>query len=173
MSEYKLVILGDGGVGKSASVIQFTSNHFVEEYDPTIEDSYRKRCTIDDEACVLDILDTAGEEEYAAIREQYMRGGQAFLMMYSITSRRSLDKLSELRDQLLKVKDEYYVPMVLAGNKCDLGIERQVSTEEGREIANLFGCPFFETSAKERINIQESYYEVVREFRKQNMCVAK
>ncbi|KAF9578745.1 Ras GTPase, partial [Lunasporangiospora selenospora] len=64
MREYKLVVVGGGGVGKSALTIQFIQSHFVDEYDPTIEDSYRKQCQIDDEICLLDVLDTAGQEEY-------------------------------------------------------------------------------------------------------------
>ena len=70
MTEYKLVIVGGGGVGKSALTIQLIQNHFIDEYDPTIEDSYRKQVTIDDETCLLDILDTAGQEEYSAMRDQ-------------------------------------------------------------------------------------------------------
>jgi small GTP-binding protein len=62
LKEYKLVVVGGGGVGKSALTIQFIQSHFVEEYDPTIEDSYRKQCVIDEEVAVLDILDTAGQE---------------------------------------------------------------------------------------------------------------
>ncbi|CEI96969.1 Putative Ras-like protein 2 [Rhizopus microsporus] len=62
--EYKLVMVGGGGVGKSALTIQFIQSHFVDEYDPTIEDSYRKQCIIDSETALLDVLDTAGQEEY-------------------------------------------------------------------------------------------------------------
>uniref|UniRef100_A0A673JJ57 HRas proto-oncogene, GTPase n=1 Tax=Sinocyclocheilus rhinocerous TaxID=307959 RepID=A0A673JJ57_9TELE len=75
MTEYKLVVVGAGGVGKSALTIQLIQNHFVDEYDPTIEDSYRKQVVIDGETCLLDILDTAGQEEYSAMRDQYMRTG--------------------------------------------------------------------------------------------------
>lgn len=70
MTEYKLIVVGGGGVGKSALTIQLIQNHFVDEYDPTIEDSYRKQVTIDEETCLLDILDTAGQEEYSAMRDQ-------------------------------------------------------------------------------------------------------
>jgi GTPase KRas len=66
--EYKIVIVGGGGVGKSALTIQFIQSQFVDEYDPTIEDSYRKQCDIDGQVSILDILDTAGQEEYSAMR---------------------------------------------------------------------------------------------------------
>lgn len=64
LREYKLVVVGGGGVGKSALTIQFVQSHFVDEYDPTIEDSYRKQFVVDEEVALLDVLDTAGQEEY-------------------------------------------------------------------------------------------------------------
>lgn len=105
MAEYRLVVVGGGGVGKSALTIQFILNHFVQEYDPTIEDSYRKQVVIDDETCLLDVLDTAGQEEYSAMRDQYMRTGQGFALVYSITSRESFEELRAFRNQILRVKD--------------------------------------------------------------------
>merc|ERR1712159_508287 len=166
MTEYKLVIVGGGGVGKSACTIQLIQNNFIEEYDPTIEDSYRKQVTIDDETCILDILDTAGQEEYSAMRDQYMRTGQGFLIVYSIIARASFDEVASFRDQILRVKDADKVPMVICGNKVDLEADRQVSTVEGRDLAKSFGVPFMETSAKTRVNVEDSFYELVREIRR-------
>jgi len=166
--EYKLVIVGGGGVGKSALTIQLIQNHFVDEYDPTIEDSYRKQVTIDEETCLLDILDTAGQEEYSAMRDQYMRTGQGFICTYSITSRQSYDEIQEFREQILRVKDADKVPMVLCGNKCDLEHERQVTTAEARDKAKEWSVPFFETSALARINVEEAFFELVREIRRGN-----
>jgi len=166
MTEYKLVIVGGGGVGKSALTIQLIQNHFIDEYDPTIEDSYRKQVTIDAETCLLDILDTAGQEEYSAMRDQYMRTGQGFLMVYAITSRSSFEELVGFKDQILRVKEADHVPMVVVGNKSDLESERQVTSQEGTDLARNFGAPFFETSAKTRVNVEESFYSLVREIRK-------
>lgn len=70
MLTVKLVVLGDGGVGKTALTIQLCLNHFIEAYDPTIEDSYRKHAVIDDQPVLIEILDTAGQEEYTALRDQ-------------------------------------------------------------------------------------------------------
>jgi len=167
MTEYKLVIVGGGGVGKSALTIQLIQNHFIDEYDPTIEDSYRKQVTIDEETCLLDILDTAGQEEYSAMRDQYMRTGQGFIMVYAITSRSSFDEIASFREQILRVKDKDKVPIILVGNKCDLETERQVTTGEGQDLAKSFACPFFESSAKTRVNVEECFYELVREIRKE------
>ncbi|KAK0565912.1 RAS1 protein [Tilletia horrida] len=166
--EYKLVVVGGGGVGKSALTIQFIQSHFVDEYDPTIEDSYRKQCVIDDEVALLDVLDTAGQEEYSAMREQYMRAGEGFLLVYSITSRNSFDEISTFHQQILRVKDQDYFPVTVVANKCDLEYERQVTSHEGRELAKQFGCRFIETSAKQRINVDEAFSSLVREIRRYN-----
>ncbi|ORY06176.1 ras-domain-containing protein [Basidiobolus meristosporus CBS 931.73] len=166
--EYKLVVVGGGGVGKSALTIQFIQSHFVDEYDPTIEDSYRKQCVIDDETAMLDVLDTAGQEEYNAMREQYMRTGEGFLLVYSITSRNSFEEISTFHQQILRVKDRDYFPIIVVANKSDLENERQVSTQEGRDLAKQFGCRFIETSAKQRINVDEAFYNIVREIRRYN-----
>ncbi|KAJ1899575.1 RAS1 protein [Kickxella alabastrina] len=166
--EYKLVVVGGGGVGKSALTIQFIQAHFVDEYDPTIEDSYRKQCTIDNETAMLDVLDTAGQEEYSAMREQYMRTGEGFLLVYSITSRNSFEEMPTFQQQILRVKDRDYFPMIVCGNKADLESERQVSTQEGQDIARAFGCPFHETSAKTKTNVKEAFYTLVQEIRRYN-----
>jgi len=166
MAEYKCVIVGGGGVGKSALTIQLIQGHFVDEYDPTIEDSYRKQVTIDNETCLLDVLDTAGQEEYSAMRDQYMRTGQGFILTYAITSRQSYDEMNVFRDQIHRVKDADHVPIVLAGNKCDLEDERQVSKQEAMDLAKQWVVPIYETSALARINVEEVFYDLVREIRK-------
>ncbi|KXL46449.1 MAG: hypothetical protein FE78DRAFT_366266 [Acidomyces sp. 'richmondensis'] len=168
LREYKLVVVGGGGVGKSCLTIQLIQSHFVDEYDPTIEDSYRKQCVIDDEVALLDVLDTAGQEEYSAMREQYMRTGEGFLLVYSITSRPSFEEIYTFQQQILRVKDRDYFPIIVVGNKCDLESERQVSTEEGQALAAKFGCKFIETSAKSRINVDNAFYDIVREIRRYN-----
>lgn len=90
-------------------------------------DSYRKQCVIDEEVALLDVLDTAGQEEYSAMREQYMRTGEGFLLVYSITSRQSFEEIMTFQQQILRVKDKDYFPIIVVGNKCDLEGERQVS----------------------------------------------
>eukprot|EP01121_Diplochlamys_sp_Union-15-3_P009314 TRINITY_DN2536_c0_g1_i4.p1 TRINITY_DN2536_c0_g1~~TRINITY_DN2536_c0_g1_i4.p1 ORF type:complete len:201 (-),score=41.72 TRINITY_DN2536_c0_g1_i4:49-618(-) len=166
MTEYKLVIVGGGGVGKSALTLQLVQNYFVDDYDPTIEDSYRKQVNIDDETVLLDILDTAGQEEYSAMRDQYMRTGQGFLLTYSITSRSSFDELHQFKEQIHRVKDTNKVPIVLVGNKVDLEEQREVTSAEGQERAKIYQCPFFESSARTRVNVENGFYELVREIQK-------
>jgi GTPase KRas protein len=172
LREYKLVVVGGGGVGKSCLTIQLIQSHFVDEYDPTIEDSYRKQCVIDDEVALLDVLDTAGQEEYSAMREQYMRTGEGFLLVYSITSRQSFEEIMTFQQQILRVKDKDYFPITVVGNKCDLEGERQVSKQEGEALAKSFGCKFIETSAKSRINVDNAFFDIVREIRRYNKQMA-
>jgi GTPase KRas len=166
-NKYLLVVLGSNYVGRSALTLQLIRNEFVEDFDPRIEDSYEVKQTIDDQDCNLDILVTGMQlDEYSAMRDQYLRAGQGFLCIYSITSRSSFEEISVLREQILRVRGEKAeVPIVIVGNKCDLETQRQVTTTEGMAMANSFGCPFFETSAKSRINVEESFYELVREIR--------
>ncbi|KAI1775056.1 ras-domain-containing protein [Hypoxylon cercidicola] len=171
LREYKLVVVGGGGVGKSCLTIQLIQSHFVDEYDPTIEDSYRKQCVIDDEVALLDVLDTAGQEEYSAMREQYMRTGEGFLLVYSITSDQSFEEIRTFQQQILRVKDKDptdYFPMVVVGNKCDLESEREVPRQDGEALAKQFGCPFVETSAKSRTNVDKAFFDLVREIRHYN-----
>ncbi|KXN72056.1 ras-like protein 1 [Conidiobolus coronatus NRRL 28638] len=168
MKEYKIVVVGGGGVGKSAITIQFIQSHFVDEYDPTIEDSYRKQCVIDDDVALLDVLDTAGQEEYSAMREQYMRTGEGFLLVYSITSRSSFEEISTFHQQILRVQDRDSFPIILIGNKSDLDSERQVSHQEGQDLAQALNCQFMESSAKQKINVDEAFFALVKEIRRYN-----
>uniref|UniRef100_A0A1I8IKM6 RAP1A protein n=1 Tax=Macrostomum lignano TaxID=282301 RepID=A0A1I8IKM6_9PLAT len=128
---------------------------FVEKYDPTIEDSYRKQVEIDSSQCMLEILDTAGTEQFTAMRDLYMKNGQGFLLVYSITSQSSFNDLAELREQILRVKDSDNVPIIVVGNKCDLEDERTVGKERGHSLARQWNCAFLETSAKAKLNVQE------------------
>jgi len=166
--ECKIVVLGGGGVGKSALTIRLVTNNFLEEYDPTIEDSYRKSVVIDNESCLLDILDTAGQEEFSSMQDQWMREGQAFLVVYSITSRQSFEEAIIMREKILRCKEEEEPPIVLVGNKCDLENQRQVQQSEGDSLIKEWGdnSSFYETSAKEKINHEECFYAAVRLVRK-------
>jgi len=166
VEEIKMVTLGCGGVGKSALTIQLIKNYFIIEYDPTIEDSYHQQFVIDGEACLLDILDTAGQEEYCALRDQYMKTGQGFLLIYAINKKDTFEEIPRLRDDTIRVKENKIIPMILVGNKCDLEEEREVSIQEGRDLAKSYNIPFYETSAKTRLNVEEIYHQLVREIRR-------
>ena len=166
---YKLVVVGEGGVGKSALTIQFVQKHFVTDYDPTIEDSYSRHCEVDGKLCNLDVLDTAGQEEFSAMREQYMRKGDGFLIVYSVTDVASFESISNFVTQILRVKDRDTCPMLLLANKIDLVPLRRVSEEAGRDLATSLRIPYVETSAKDPpVNVDAAFAEVVRIVRYHN-----
>jgi len=161
--DYRIVVVGAGGVGKSALTVRFIQGTFVHKYDPTIEDSYRKQVEIDAKACMLDIMDTAGQEEYSALRDQYMKTGQGFVLVYSITTNNSFDQAAKLRVHILRIKEDAGdVPIMLVGNKIDLESDRVVSTENGRKTAEKWGAGFIEASAKSNKNVNEIFFELVR-----------
>lgn len=115
--------------------------------------------------CILDILDTAGQEDYSSLRDRYMRNGEGFLLVFSIINRPSFDELKTFKGQICRAKDADAVPMVLAGNKKDMEAQRTVSFEEADALAKSFGCRYMETSAKTRVNVEEAFFEVVRQVR--------
>jgi len=171
---YKLVVVGDGGVGKSALTIQFFQKMFVEDYDPTIEDSYIQHNEIENTWCILDVLDTAGQEEFSAMREQYMRKGDGFLLVYSVTDKASFHNIKQFYTLILRVKDKDNYPMILVANKVDLVHLRQVSQDQGKELATLLKIPYIETSAKNPpINVDKAFHEVVRIIRHQPQSIER
>jgi len=168
--EHKLVVLGSGSVGKTAISIQFVRNQFIRDYNPTIEESYRKQVTIDGVTCMLDILDTAGQEEFGALRPQYVRQGQGFLLVYSVTDRPSFEEMQSFYNEVYRIKDDerpknHKIPIVIVGNKADLESSREVSSEEGQDLSKKLGCNFIETSAKTRQGVEEAYFNLVRKVR--------
>ena len=138
----------------------FMYGNFVEEYDPTTADSYRKIIEVDNVKCQLDILDTAGQEEY--MRDNYYRLGEGFLCVYSITMRVTFSATNRFYDHILQVKGKDDVPLILVGSKCDLEGDRDVTKEEGQQLADRWRVPFYETSAKTRTNVEEVFTELVR-----------
>ncbi|XP_052829106.1 GTP-binding protein Rit2 isoform X2 [Octopus bimaculoides] len=107
-------------------VIQFVCHRFLEYHDPTIEDAYQQQARIDGEPAQLDILDTAGQPEFTAMREQYMRKGEGFIICYSITDRRSFEEAITYKKLIDRVRNREDIPIVMVGNKCDLEEMRKV-----------------------------------------------
>ncbi|KAF7865279.1 hypothetical protein EAF04_006256 [Stromatinia cepivora] len=183
--DYHIVVLGAGGVGKSCLTAQFVQNIWIESYDPTIEDSYRKIIEVDGRQCMLEILDTAGTEQFSTYnpisdtllnpsssksplthppRELYMKTGQGFLLVFSITSQSSLNELSELRETIIRIKDDENVPIVIVGNKSDLEQDRMVSRQAAFNVSQSWGnAPYYETSARRRANVDEVFIDLCRQ----------
>ncbi|KAG5445394.1 Ras- protein M-Ras [Clonorchis sinensis] len=165
---YRIVVVGDGGVGKSALTIQYFQRMFQEDHDPTIEDSYIQNKQIDNEWCVMDVLDTAGQEEFSAMREHYMRKGQGFIIVFSVTDPHSFAQVERFHTQILRVKDRDTFPMILAANKIDLVQQRKITEEEGRQLATKLKIQYMETSAKDPpVNVDNLFHDLVRIIRRQ------
>lgn len=119
---------------------------------------------------MLEILDTAGTEQFTAMRELYMKTGQGFLLVFSITSQSSLAELQELREQIIRIKDDENVPIVIVGNKSDLEEDRVVTRQRAFTVSQSWGnAPYYETSARRRANVDEVFIDLCRQIiRKDN-----
>eukprot|EP01084_Bolivina_argentea_P241968 406054_1 len=163
---HKIVVLGSGGVGKSCMTLRYISDAFVEDYDPTIEESFTKQVEIDGQSCMLEVLDTAGQEQFASMQDNWMYQGDGFLLVYSITDPTSFPEIEDLREKILRVKDDdENTPIVVVANKVDLEDQRKVDKSKGVSTCAQWRCPFYETSAKEKINHTICFETVVRRIR--------
>ncbi|KAJ3007103.1 UNVERIFIED_CONTAM: Ras GTPase ras2 [Siphonaria sp. JEL0065] len=138
--------------------MQYCLNNFPEMYDPTIIDTYQKKVLVDGEECFLEIIDTAGQDEFLGMRDQWFREGDGFLLVYSITSRQSFNYIKQYHKEMIRARttsEFVYAPVVIVGNKTDLAGEREVSAQEGIDLAKLFRCEFIETSAKTKYNVEK------------------
>ncbi|KAI9208570.1 small GTPase superfamily [Polychytrium aggregatum] len=164
---HDLVVVGSGGVGKSCLTVRFLKDEFSNDYDPTIEENYRKNIDVDKQPCIVNIIDTAGQHEYTSLRDQHLASGKGFLLVFALDDPISLDEVKVLREKIIKLKDTKRVPLVVCGNKCDLPpdqvtVDRAVATE----FCSQNKIPYLETSAKDSINVTESFHNLVRECRK-------
>ena len=156
---------GIGGVGKTALIRRFIVNEFPGEHNPTIDESYsyRKQIGINGESVLLDVLDTAGREEFASMQDEWIREGKIFLLCFAITSRPSWQNVVNYRERLLRSKndDDKDWSMVLVSTKGDLYSVRTVTREEILERMHKWNIPFIETSAKENKNVEFVYQQAV------------
>ena len=157
MVDYKIVVFGSGSVGKSCIVVQYVQGQFVTVYDPTIEDSYFKRIAIGKQEMQLEILDTAGQEDFAALRTCYMRQSQGFILVYSIDDRSSFEEIETIYQDIIRTKDKTSFSCIICGNKSDLEDRRVVTVAEGEDLAEKLHCHFIETSALSNSNIDELF----------------
>uniref|UniRef100_F7BQ74 Muscle RAS onco homolog n=1 Tax=Equus caballus TaxID=9796 RepID=F7BQ74_HORSE len=114
------------------------------------------------------VLDTAGQEEFSAMREQYMRTGDGFLIVYSVTDKASFEHVDRFHQLILRVKDRESFPMILVANKVDLMHLRKITREQGKEMATKHNIPYIETSAKDPpLNVDKAFHDLVRVIRQQ------
>lgn len=162
-----ICIYGSHEVGKSTIAFRITGREFDQLFEPTLDDSFQKRLNVDDEVCVVDVIDTSTIEYEPRYWAEYILSlSQGFIFVYSITSIESFDRIIELHQNILRIKKTNYFPLVLVGNKADTKEERQVSSKNGISLSKYLGCPFFEVSGLNGYNIEESLVQLIREVRK-------
>ena len=137
----KLIVMGKGGVGKSCLTHQFVQNRFIgSSYNATIEDKFTKHCEVDGKAVFCEILDTAGQDQYSALRRYFMPTGDAFLLVYDVTNDSTFEEINPLRDEIFAANTRANdLPFILLGNKCDDTDNRVVEEEEGRKLQDVLG----------------------------------
>ncbi|XP_074868136.1 GTP-binding protein REM 1 [Carettochelys insculpta] len=169
-SSYRVVLLGDPGVGKTSLVNLFAGIQERDLPDQPGEDVYERTLSVDGEETTLLVMDTWEpekqlQEEETWVRNYCLQVGNAYVIVYSVTDRGSFESASELRIQLRRIRQAENIPIILVGNKTDLVRCREVSVEEGRSCAMVFDCKFIETSAALQHNVTELFEGVVRQIR--------
>ncbi|ENI03852.1 hypothetical protein COCC4DRAFT_41814 [Bipolaris maydis ATCC 48331] len=163
-----ITVCGDGGCGKSSITLRLVRSEWTSEYDPTIEDSYSVTRTIDGVPYYLMLTDTAGQEEYRGLWAASNLQSDAFLLVYDITAANSLDALDYFMEMIDMETDNRLdngkIPPIkcVVGNKCDLQGQRVIEAKKGLEWARNRKCGFMETSAREMVNIEETFALLVR-----------
>ncbi|KAG8132525.1 hypothetical protein E2320_010381 [Naja naja] len=170
-NDYRVVVFGAAGVGKSSLVLRFIQGTFRETYIPTVEDTYRQVISCDKNICTLQITDTTGSHQFPAMQRLSISKGHAFMLVYSVTSRQSIEELQPIYEEICQIKgDVQKVPIILVGNKSD-GPQREVGTSEGEVLATKWKCSFMETSAKMNYNVQELFEELLNLEKRRNVSL--
>ncbi|XP_042506566.1 ras-related protein RABC2a-like [Macadamia integrifolia] len=158
---FKILLIGDSGVGKSSLLVSFISNS-VEDLTPTIGVDFKvKQLNIDGKRMKLTIWDTAGQERFRTLTSSYYRGAQGIILVYDVTRRETFTNLTDVwaKEIELYSTNQGCIKM-LVGNKVDKESERAVTKEEGMALAQEYGCLFLECSAKTRENIEKCFEEL-------------
>lgn len=143
----QVTILGKGTVGKSSFTYSIMNYEISRDHDPTIEDKYKTVIEVDNLPYEVEILDTAGQDDFQSMLDSWINFGQGFVLIFSLNDKESFEALDKRRNRILAIK-KTKVPIILVGNKSDLEKERVISTEVGNQKAKEWGVQYFETSAK-------------------------
>jgi len=155
--QIKLMMIGDQAVGKTALLVRYADDDFNEVLLPTIGIDFKiKTIDLKGKRVKLQIWDTAGQERFRTITQAYYRGAMGILLIYSVTDTKSW---SNVRNWVRNIESNapQTVNKILVGNKCDLSAQRQVSTQQGQQLAREYDIRFFETSARANVNVQEAF----------------
>ena len=156
----KILTIGESGVGKTCILLRYTDNKFIKHHLTTIGIDYKtKDVNINNKSIKLKIWDTAGQERFRNITQQYYKGADGIVLVFDLTDRNSFEKIREWVKQIQSYTQKESIAIVLLGNKCDAE-NKAVTSQEANEIANEYNMKFFETSAMNNINIEESFTQL-------------
>ncbi|PRP88244.1 Rab GTPase [Planoprotostelium fungivorum] len=154
---FKLLLIGDSGVGKSCILLRFADNAFTDNFISTIGVDFKiKTIEIDGKKVKMQIWDTAGQERFQTITTSYYRGAHGLIIVFDVTNKPSFDNIKKWLDDI----ERHAAPSIvkcLVGNKCDLESKRIIDTRTAKELADNLGISYLETSAKESININSAF----------------
>ncbi|XP_047315005.1 ras-related protein RIC1 [Impatiens glandulifera] len=154
---FKLLLIGDSGVGKSCLLLRFADDSYLDSYISTIGVDFKIR-TVEHEgkSIKLQIWDTAGQERFRTITSSYYRGAHGIIVVYDVTEQESFNNVKQWLSEIDRYANEN-VNKLLVGNKCDLEENREVSYDAGKAFADELGIPFMETSAKDSTNVEQAF----------------
>ena len=151
-----ILVLGAPKSGKSSLILQYVHSFFPEEYDASIEDTYTKRIAIKSTAIAINLFDAADTGEYSDLRNQRIDNADGIILVYSVSSKDSLDRLHQLYEDITRHRDSL-PPIAIAGTKIDLEHEREVDRTIGERLSQEINSSFMEVSAKGNINVNEFF----------------
>ncbi|XP_021747116.1 GTP-binding protein YPTM2-like [Chenopodium quinoa] len=163
---FKLLLIGDSGVGKSCLLLRFADDSYVESYISTIGVDFKIRTVEQDGKTIkLQIWDTAGQERFRTITSSYYRGAHGIIIVYDVTDQQSFDNVKQWLNEIDRYASDNVVK-ILVGNKSDLTSNKVVSYETAKAFADEIGIPFLETSAKNSTNVEDAFMTMAAEIKK-------
>ncbi|KAK6300375.1 GTP-binding protein Rhes [Coregonus clupeaformis] len=164
-TQVRLVFLGAAGVGKTALIRRFLQDTFEPKHRRTVEEMHSKEYDIGGSKVTVEILDTSGSYSFPAMRKLSIQNSDAFALVYAVDDAESLEAVKSLRDEILEVKEDKHIPIVVVGNKADrAGSDRQVAADDVLSTVELdWNNSYVETSAKENDNVMEVFRELLQQ----------
>jgi len=162
---FKLLLIGDSGVGKSCLLLRFADDTYTESYISTIGVDFKIRTIeLDGKTIKLQIWDTAGQERFRTITSSYYRGAHGIIVVYDVTDQESFNNVKQWLQEIDRYASEN-VNKLLVGNKCDLTNKKVVDYSSAKEYADQLGIPFLETSAKNATNVEQAFMTMAAEIK--------
>ncbi|KAI9030669.1 GTP-binding protein ypt1 [Phycomyces nitens] len=162
---FKILLIGDSGVGKSCLLLRFADDSYTESYVSTIGVDFKIRTIeLEGKTVKLQIWDTAGQERFRTITSSYYRGAHGIIVVYDVTDQDSFNNVKQWIQEINRYAAED-VNKLIIGNKNDLVDKKVVSTEQAKEYADSLGISLLETSAKDSVNVDQAFMTMAKEIK--------